>query len=173
MYFLIHHSVWINEERMAIHCLESGCIGFQSGYWIHTLLPEAVLGNTAQGTVFLDTLPRANIRHTSSYGKHWQRSSNDDTCALSCWSIHFVRQTVTYENTDKSLLYLVRLYLVRIISRHSGRLPGFGFPIWQKVLQMLLMWLEIIWALQEPLEPYSLRHCNECHFLNIFKRWQI
>ena len=27
MYFLIHPSVWINDERMAVHCLESGCIG--------------------------------------------------------------------------------------------------------------------------------------------------
>ena len=27
MYFLIHPLVWINDERMAVHCLESGCIG--------------------------------------------------------------------------------------------------------------------------------------------------
>ena len=27
MYFLIHPSVWTNDERMAVHCLESGCIG--------------------------------------------------------------------------------------------------------------------------------------------------
>ena len=27
MYFLIHPLVWINDERMAEHCLESGCIG--------------------------------------------------------------------------------------------------------------------------------------------------
>ena len=27
MYFLIHPLVWINGERMAVHCLESGCIG--------------------------------------------------------------------------------------------------------------------------------------------------
>ena len=37
----------------------------------------SVLGNTALGTVFLDTLPRANIRNTSSQGKHWQCFSND------------------------------------------------------------------------------------------------
>ena len=27
MYFLIHPLVWINDERMAVHCLESGYIG--------------------------------------------------------------------------------------------------------------------------------------------------
>ena len=27
MYFLIHPKGWINDERMAVHCLESGCIG--------------------------------------------------------------------------------------------------------------------------------------------------
>ena len=27
MYFLIHPLVWINGERMAVHCLELGCIG--------------------------------------------------------------------------------------------------------------------------------------------------
>ena len=27
MYFLIHPLVWINDERMVVHCLESGCIG--------------------------------------------------------------------------------------------------------------------------------------------------
>ena len=27
MYFLTHQLVWINDERMAVHCLESGCIG--------------------------------------------------------------------------------------------------------------------------------------------------
>ena len=32
------------------------------------------LGNTTLGTVFLDTLPRANIRNTSSRGTHWQCS---------------------------------------------------------------------------------------------------
>ena len=26
MYFLIHPLGWINDERMAVHCLESGCI---------------------------------------------------------------------------------------------------------------------------------------------------
>ena len=26
MYFLIHPQGWINDERMAVHCLESGCI---------------------------------------------------------------------------------------------------------------------------------------------------
>ena len=26
MYFLIHPKGWINDERMAVHCLESGCI---------------------------------------------------------------------------------------------------------------------------------------------------
>ena len=26
MYFLIHPWGWINDERMAVHCLESGCI---------------------------------------------------------------------------------------------------------------------------------------------------
>ena len=27
MYFLIHPLGWINDERMAVDCLESGCIG--------------------------------------------------------------------------------------------------------------------------------------------------
>ena len=27
VYFLIHPLVWINDERMAVHCLELGCIG--------------------------------------------------------------------------------------------------------------------------------------------------
>ena len=27
MYFLIHPQGWINDERMAIHCLDPGCIG--------------------------------------------------------------------------------------------------------------------------------------------------
>ena len=27
MYFLIYPLGWINDERMAVHCLESGCIG--------------------------------------------------------------------------------------------------------------------------------------------------
>ena len=35
------------------------------------------LGNTTLGTVFLDTLPRANIRNTSSRGKHSLCSRND------------------------------------------------------------------------------------------------
>ena len=30
----------------------------------------SVQGNTALGTVFLDTLPRANIGNTSLHGKH-------------------------------------------------------------------------------------------------------
>ena len=37
----------------------------------------SVQGNTSLGTVFLDTLPRGNIRNTSSRGKHLQCSSND------------------------------------------------------------------------------------------------
>ena len=35
----------------------------------------SVLGNIALGTVFLDTIPRMNIRPTSSHRKHWQCSS--------------------------------------------------------------------------------------------------
>ena len=35
------------------------------------------LGNMILGTVYLDTLPGANIRNTSLHGKHWQYSSND------------------------------------------------------------------------------------------------
>ena len=37
----------------------------------------SVLSNTAPGTVFPDTLPRANIRNTPLRGKHWLCSSND------------------------------------------------------------------------------------------------
>ena len=37
----------------------------------------SVQGNTSLGTVFLDTLPRGNIRNTSSRGKHLKCSSND------------------------------------------------------------------------------------------------
>ena len=36
-----------------------------------------VFGNIAQGTTFLDTLPRVNIRHTSLHGEHRLCSSND------------------------------------------------------------------------------------------------
>ena len=51
-------------------------------YWCHIFQQTpcslgSVLVNTAQGTVFHDTLPWANIRNRSSCRKHWQYSSND------------------------------------------------------------------------------------------------
>ena len=38
---------------------------------------ESASRNTVPRKIFPNTLPRANIRHTSSRGKHWQCSSND------------------------------------------------------------------------------------------------
>ena len=42
----------------------------------------SVLGNIAPGTIFLDRLPGANIRHTSNTQKHWQ-------CNHANWDIGF------------------------------------------------------------------------------------
>ena len=50
--------------------------------------PGSVLGNIALGSVFLDALPRANIKNTSSCGKHWQCSNN----AAERHNVDFCRQ---------------------------------------------------------------------------------
>ena len=49
----------------------------RSYYQIHSLLPGVYVSILSLGTVFPRTLPWANIRNTSSRGKHWQCSSND------------------------------------------------------------------------------------------------
>ena len=68
MYFLVSTG---NRGDIEWHDLQ------RSYYPIHSLLPGVYVSILSLGTVFPRTLPMANIRNTSSRGKHWQCSSND------------------------------------------------------------------------------------------------
>jgi len=68
MYFLVSTG---NRGDIEWHDLQ------RSYYPIHSLLPGVYVSILSLGTVFPRTLPWANIRNTSSRGKHWQCSSND------------------------------------------------------------------------------------------------
>ena len=68
MYFLISTG---NRGDIEWHDLQ------RSYYPIHSLLPGVYVSILSLGTVFPRTLPWANIRNTSSRGKHWQCSSYD------------------------------------------------------------------------------------------------
>ena len=68
MYFLVSTG---NRGDIEWHDLQ------RSYYPIHSLLPGVYVSILSLRTVFPRTLPMANIRNTSSRGKHWQCSSND------------------------------------------------------------------------------------------------
>ena len=68
MYFLVSTG---NRGDIEWHDLQ------RSYYPIHSLLPGVYVSILSLGTVFPRTLPMANIRNTSSRGKHWKCSSND------------------------------------------------------------------------------------------------
>ena len=77
MYFLVSTG---NRGDIEWHDLQ------RSYYPIHSLLPGVYVSILSLGTVFPRTLPMANIRNTSSRGKHWQCSSNDaDRQNYSLW----------------------------------------------------------------------------------------
>ena len=89
MYFLVSTG---NRGDIEWHDLQ------RSYYPIHSLLPGVYVSILSLGTVFPRTLPMANIRNTSSRGKHWQCSSNDadklnvDICRQAKW--HYIGCTI-------------------------------------------------------------------------------
>ena len=71
---IFHYLYWFLHCQYSLHCRDV----FLD---IHMIIRDhiqytscslgCVLGNTPLGTVFLDTLPRMNIKHTSSRRKYW------------------------------------------------------------------------------------------------------
>ena len=111
--FFHHYQGSIDFNTVNIHRTVGGCISWYplaTGvilndmiyrdhiYPIHSLLPGVYVSILSLGTVFPRTLPMANIRNTSSRGKHGQCSSNDadklnvDICRQAKW--HYIGCTI-------------------------------------------------------------------------------
>ena len=75
----IHRTVACRDVFLGIHWQQGWYWhDLQRSYYpIHSLLTGVYVSILSLGTVFPRTLPRANIRNTSSHGKHWQCFSND------------------------------------------------------------------------------------------------